>query len=232
MKGCIMPAEESRKYKNAIYEQFSRVGKALCNARRLELLDLLLQAERSVEDIAEQASLSVANASQHLQVLKRARIVESERRGNRVIYRIADPAVGQLLRSLRVVAENQLAEIESFTRQFLAGREGMEPVDRDALLGRVRAGDAMVVDVRPPEEYAVAHLPGATSMPLTELERRLSELPKDKEIVAYCRGPYCVLAVKAVELLRERGYAAVRLEDGVQEWLEHGLPIERSAKSG
>lgn len=224
-----MPPEESRKYKNAIYEQFARVGKAMCNAKRLELLDLLLQAERSVEALAQQAGSSVANTSQHLQTLKRARLVESERRGSRVIYRIADPAVGQMLRVVRAFAENQLAEVDAITKQFLAGREGMEPVDRDVLLQRVRGGDAVVLDVRPPEEYEAAHLPGATSIPLGELQRRLSELPKDREIVAYCRGPYCVLAVKAVEMLRERGYEAVRLEDGVQEWLERGLPIETRA---
>lgn len=222
-----MPSED-RKYKNAIYEQFARVGKAVCNAKRLELLDLLLQTERSVEVLAEQAGSSVANVSQHLQVLKQARLVESERRGNRVVYRIADPAVGRVLHVVRALAENQLAEVSAITKQFLSGREGMEPVDRDALLQRVRGGDAVVLDVRPPEEYEAAHLPGATSIPLSDLQRRLSELPRDKEIVAYCRGPYCVLAVKAVEMLRERGYEAVRLEDGVQEWLEHGLPIETS----
>ncbi len=223
-----MPSDD-RKYKNAIYEQFARVGKAVCNAKRLELLDLLLQTERSVEVLAEQAGSSVANVSQHLQVLKQARLVESERRGNRVVYRIADPAVGQMLHVVRALAEKQLAEVSAITKQFLSGREGMEPVDREVLLQRVRGGDAVVLDVRPPEEYEAGHLPGATSIPLSELQRRLSELPKGKEIVAYCRGPYCVLAVKAVEMLRERGYQAVRLEDGVQEWLERGLPIEISA---
>lgn len=223
-----MPPDESRRYKNAIYEQFARVGKAVCNAKRLELLDLLLQTERSVEVLAEQAGSSVANVSQHLQVLKGARLVESERRGNRVVYRIADPAVGQMVHTVRAFAEKQLAEISAITKQFLSGREGMEPVDRDVLLQRVRGGDAVVLDVRPPEEYEAGHLPGATSIPLSELQRRLSELPRGKEIVAYCRGPYCVLAVKAVEMLRERGYEAVRLEDGVQEWLERGLPIETS----
>jgi len=222
-------ADESRKYKNAIYEQFARVGKAVCNAKRLELLDLLLQTERSVEVLAEQAGSSVANVSQHLQVLKQARLVESERRGNRVVYRIADPAVGQMVHVVRAFAEKQLAEVSAITKQFLSGREGMEPVDRDVLLQRVRGGDAVVLDVRPREEYDAGHLPGAASIPLGELERRLSELPRDKEIVAYCRGPYCVLAVKAVEMLRERGYEAVRLEDGVQEWSEHGLPVETSA---
>lgn len=221
-------ASEDRKYKNAIYEQFARVGKAVCNAKRLELLDLLLQTERSVEVLAEQAGSSVANVSQHLQVLKQARLVESERRGNRVVYRIADPAVGQMVHVIRAFAEKQLAEVSAITKQFLSGKEGMEPVDRDVLLQRVRGGDTVVLDVRPPEEYEAGHLPGATSIPLSELQRRLSELPKNKEIVAYCRGPYCVLAVKAVEMLRERGYEAVRLEDGVHEWAERGLPIEVS----
>ncbi|RJQ53184.1 MAG: ArsR family transcriptional regulator [Actinobacteria bacterium] len=221
-----MPRDESRRYKNEIYEQFARVGKAVCNAKRLELLDLLLQTDRSVEILAEQAGSSVANVSQHLQVLKRARLVESERDGNRVVYRIADPAVGQILRLVRSFAEKQLAEVGAITREFLSGRGGMEPVDRERLLERARGGDVVVLDVRPAEEYEAGHLPGATSIPLSEIETRLSELPKDKEIVAYCRGPYCVLAVKAVEMLRERGYEAVRLEDGVQEWSERGFPIE------
>lgn len=221
-------ATGDRQYTNAIYEQFARVGKALCNARRLELVDLLLQAERTVETLAAETGMSVANTSQHLQVLKQARLVESERHGNHVAYRTTSPAVAHLLLGIRHFAESNLAEVAAITQRFLDGRRDMEPIDRAALLERARSGDVVVLDVRPHEEYVTAHLPAAVSLPLEELERRISELPRDKEIVAYCRGPYCVLAVKAVELLLRNGLTAVRLEDGVQEWRERGLPIDQA----
>jgi rhodanese-related sulfurtransferase/DNA-binding transcriptional ArsR family regulator len=219
-------ANPDRHFKDAVYEQFARVGKALCNAKRLELLDLLSQAERTVDVLAAQAGTSVANTSQHLQILKRARLVESERSGNYVIYRLSGPSVDELLEGIRHFAESNLAEVGAIATRYLAGREGMESIDRTELLVRARAGDAVVLDVRPHEEYVACHLPAATSIPLDELARRLAELPKDRQIVAYCRGPYCVLAVKAVELLRRQGFDALRLEDGVREWREHGLPTE------
>ncbi len=214
-----------RIFKNAIYEQFSRIGKAVSSPQRLELLDLLCQGERTVEVLAKEAGLSLANASQHLQVLRGARLVESEKRGQYVTYRIMDEAVCKFFLSMRLLAERELAEIEQLKRRFLGGKEEMEPVDRDSLRQRVRERKVIVLDVRPVEEFRSGHIPGAISIPLRELEQRLSELPKKQEIVAYCRGPYCVLAVQAVEVLRARGFRAFRMEDGVQDWRAHGLPV-------
>ena len=214
-----------RAFKDAIYEQFARIGKALSSPKRLELLDLLCQSERTVEALAKLANLTVANASQHLRVLLAARLVESEKRGLYVSYRLASSTVCDLYRAMRELGESRLAEVEQITRRFLAGREGMEPIDRESLLARVRAGEVTVLDVRPVEEYVAGHIPGAISIPLGELEQHLSELPRDQEIVAYCRGPYCVLAIRAVEVLRSRGFRAVRLEDGVPDWRARGLPV-------
>jgi rhodanese-related sulfurtransferase/DNA-binding transcriptional ArsR family regulator len=216
---------KGREYKSAVYGQFALVGKALCSGPRLEILDVLQQAERTVEVLAEQVGMSVANTSHHLQVLKRGRLVESERRGQHVVYRLADPAVGDALRAVRVLGERRLSEIERVTTEFLADREGMEVVDQQALLERVSRGDCIVLDVRPPEEYDAAHVAGALSMPLEELERRLGELPRDRQIVAYCRGPYCVLAVSAVETLRRHGFDAVRAPESVEDWRELGISV-------
>ncbi len=215
----------NRVYKDAIYEQLARVGKAVASSSRLELLDLLCQGPRTVEALAHEANLTIANASQHLQVLRAARLVESERAGLYVTYRLANQTVCDFFRALRHLAEARLAEIWHITRQFLEGRQGMEPVDRGALLEKVRAGAVTVLDVRPVEEYRAGHIAGALSIPLKELERRLSDLPREQDIVAYCRGPYCVLAVEAVELLRARGFNAARLEDGVHDWRALGLPV-------
>jgi rhodanese-related sulfurtransferase len=167
----------------------------------------------------------VANASQHLQVLRAARLVEAEKLGLFVTYRLAEQAVCEFFRAMRLLAESRLAEVEQIKRRFLEGREGMEPVDRDALLKRVREGAVTVLDVRPVEEYRAGHIPGAMSIPLKELERRMSKLPRDQEIVAYCRGPYCVLAIQAVEMLRSKGFNAVRLEEGIQDLRAMGFPI-------
>jgi rhodanese-related sulfurtransferase len=215
----------NRRFKTAIYEQFARIGKAISNPARLELLDLLCQGPRTVEALAKEANLGLANTSQHLKALRVARLVEAEKSGLYVTYRLADEQVCQFFRSLRNLAESRLVEVREITREFLAERQGLEPVDREALLARVRAGEVTVLDVRPAEEYRAGHLPGALSVPLKELERRLSELPRDRDIVAYCRGPYCVLAVEAVELLRARGFSAFRLEQGVQDWRAEGLPV-------
>lgn len=215
----------NRRFKNSIYEQFARIGKALSSPKRLELLDLLCQGKRTVEVLAKETGMSIANTSQHLQVLRAARLAEADKEGLFVTYRLADQAVCEFFLSMRVLAETRLAEVERIARRFLEGREGMEPVDRDALRQRVREGAVMVLDVRPVEEYLAGHIRGAISIPLKELERRLSSLPRDQEIVAYCRGPYCVLAVQAVEMLRARGFQAVRLEDGVQDWRARGFPV-------
>ena len=211
--------------KKEIYQQISRVGKAVANPGRLELLDLLTQGPRTVEGLAREAGISVANASQHLRILRAARLVEAEKRGLFVIYRLADQGVGDFFLTLRTLAEDRLADIERIVRQFMEGRESLEPVERESLLDRVREGVVTVVDVRPREEYQAGHIPGAVSVPLKELESYFSRLPSDRRIVAYCRGPYCVLAIEAVEILRAHGFRATRLDDGVLEWRARGLPI-------
>lgn len=214
--------------KRAAYEQLARCTRALASPHRLEILDLLSQAPRTVEVLAREAGLTVANTSQHLQVLRAVHLVDSERSGAFITYRLADGQVGQALRVVRLLAESRLAEIDQIRREFVGERPGFEEMDRKTLLRRVRQGSAVVLDVRPVEEYRSAHIAGAISIPLKELERRLSELPADQEIVAYCRGPYCVLAVQAVELLRSRGFRASRLEDGVWDWQALGYPVASS----
>jgi rhodanese-related sulfurtransferase len=216
----------SRRFKDAIYEQFSRIGKSLAAPKRLELIDLLCQGPRTVEALAEQAGLSVANASQHLRVLRAARLVETEKKGLYVEYRLADEQVCRLFLALRGLAEARLAEIELVTREYLGARQSMEPVEADELLRRVKEGEVTVLDVRPPEEYLAGHIPGALSIPLGELEARLEELSQDREVVAYCRGPYCVMAVEAVALLRKRGFEAHRMEHGIVDWRARGWQVE------
>ncbi|MBM4338175.1 MAG: metalloregulator ArsR/SmtB family transcription factor [Deltaproteobacteria bacterium] len=217
--------KSSRLFKDAIYEQFARIGKAVSSPKRLELLDLLCQGERTVEILAKEAGISLANASQHLQVLRGARLVESAKSGQFVTYRLTDQAVCDFVLAMRVLAERELAEVEQIKRRFLEGKEGLEPVDRGSLVERVKEGRVVVLDVRPVEEFLAGHIPGAVSIPLEELEQKLSELPKDQEIVAYCRGPYCVLAIQAVEILREKGFQAFRMEDGVQDWRARGFSV-------
>ena len=217
----------NRAFKDAIYEQFARIGKSVSSPKRLELLDLLCQGERTVEVLAKESGLSIANASQHLQVLRAARLVEAEKEGLFVIYRLADQTVCEFFRAMRVLAESQLAEVEQIKRRFLAGREGMEPVDREALLKLVREGAVTVLDVRPAEEFAAGHLPGALNITVADLDSRRGDLPTDREIVAYCRGPYCVFSFQAVAALRENGFRARRLVDGFPEWKLAGLPVDR-----
>ncbi len=217
----------NRAFKDAIYEQFARIGKAVSSPKRLELLDLLCQGPRTVEVLAKESGLTVANASQHLQILRTARLVEAEKEGLFVNYRLADQTVCEFFRTMRVLAESRLAEVEQIKRRFLEGREGMEPVDGKALLELVRKGAVTVLDVRPVEEYNAGHIPGAISIPLKELQLRLMDLPRDQEIVAYCRGPYCVLSIQAVEMLRAKGFQAVRLEEGIQDLRALGFPIAK-----
>ncbi len=214
-----------RMIKDQLYEQFARVTKAMANPHRLELLDLLSQGERTVESLARVAGLTVANTSQHLQVLSEARLVRTRRAGSYVYYSLADEGVLKLIRELQALCRQRLAEVDQVIRLYFEDRGQLEPVDTSELIQRVQARDVIVLDVRPFEEYCHGHIPNALSIPLEELEQRLSDLPKDKEVVAYCRGPYCVLAVNAVKLLRSKGYTAYRLEDGVQEWRIKGLPI-------
>ena len=214
-----------RVFKERVYEQLARIGKSVASPQRLELLDLLSQGPRTVENLAQEAHLTVANTSRHLQVLRAARLVEAEKEGVFVWYRVADEAVADFFRSLRVLAASRLAELDQITRQFFKDRDALEPVDRNALLARVRKGLVTVLDVRPTEEYRAGHVAGAISLPLHELQERLAELPRNQDIVAYCRGPYCVLAAQAVELLRAHGFRVSRLEDGVADWRAHGLPV-------
>jgi rhodanese-related sulfurtransferase/DNA-binding transcriptional ArsR family regulator len=219
-------SNEHRRFKDAIYEQLARVGKALSAPKRLELLELLSQGPRTVEGLAEQAALTIANASQHLQVLRAARLVDTEKKGLYVEYRIADDDVSRFLVALRTVAETRLAEVEQVTRRYFGARGAMDAVDGDELLRRVRSGEVTVLDVRPVEEYQAGHIPGAISIPVGELGKRLKELPKSRQVVAYCRGPYCVMAIDAVELLRKKGFKAERLEQGVNDWRARGWRVE------
>lgn len=200
------------------------MGHAIGSASRLALLDMLRQGPRTVEALSREVGLSLANASQHLKVLRQARLVEAEKHGTFVTYRI-DRAVDDFYGSLRGLAEARLAEVQQIARSFVEKRGSLEPVDRQRLLARVQAAEVTVLDVRPAEEYRAAHIAGAVSVPLKELETRLARLPKDREIVAYCRGPYCVLAPEAVKMLRSRGYRAAVLGDGVSEWRARGLPV-------
>ena len=215
-----------RRFKDSIYDQVARVGKAASAPKRLELLDLLCQGPRSVEALALQAGISLANASQHLQVLRGARLVEAEKKGLRVEYRLASEDVCQFFLTLRGLAESRLAEIDQVTREYFESRGAMEAVEGGELLRRVRDGEVTVLDVRPAEEYRAGHIPGALSVPVSELKARLRELPKDREIVAYCRGPYCVMALEAVQLLRAKGFEAHRMEQGVVDWRARGWRVE------
>ena len=218
-------SKQSRMFKDQIYEQFARIGKALASPKRLELLDLLSQTERTVESLAKEASLSIANCSQHLQVLREARLVETRKEGLYVFYRLADESVGEFWLALRSLGERRLTEVERIVRDYFESPEDLEPIDRKKLLERVREGSVVVLDVRPVEEYRAGHIPGAVSLPLEELQRRLAELPMDQEIIAYCRGPYCLFAVRAVELLRKQGFTARRFGEGIPEWKAAGLPV-------
>lgn len=215
-----------RAAKQRVYEQFARIGKALSAPARLELLDLLAQGERSVDALANATELSIANTSQHLRVLAAARLVESRRDAQRILYRLADPSVEALWHSLRRAAENRLAELDAVARLYLVHRDELEPIERAELMQRMRAGTVTLIDVRPAEEFAQGHLPGAVSVPVDTVAAWAKHAPKRRQIVAYCRGPYCVLALQAVEQLNRLGLRATRLEDGVGEWRAAGLAIE------
>jgi rhodanese-related sulfurtransferase len=210
--------------KQRLYEQFARLGKAMGSAPRLELLDLLTQGERTVDALAKCSGLSVANTSQHLQVLHAARLVDSRRDGQRVVYRLADASVEALWLAMQRTAEARLAELDAVAQAYLTGRDAFEPIPRAELLRRLEAGTVTLIDVRPAEEYAAGHLPGAISVPLERLDAW--KAPRGKTVVAYCRGPYCVYALEAVARLGERGLRARRTEDGVSEWRAAGLPVE------
>ncbi|HEY0838300.1 MAG TPA: metalloregulator ArsR/SmtB family transcription factor [Azospirillum sp.] len=212
--------------KRTVFAQLAAVARALGHEHRLDLLEHLGQGERSVEMLAERTGLSIANASQHLQHLRRAGLVASRREGKHVIYRLSDDAVVALLSALRLVAERNVAEVERVLAGYFRDRDALEPVARQELLDRMRDGLVTVLDVRPEDEFALGHLPGALNIPLPDLERRLADLPPGQEVVAYCRGPYCVMSFEAVAELRRRGYRVRRLEDGYPEWRAAGLPVE------
>jgi len=211
--------------KQALFAQFAAVAKTLGHAHRLELLEQLAQGERSVEVLADRTGLSIANASQHLQHMRRAGLVANRRDGKFVYYRLADDAVLELLAALRRIAEQNLAEVERVVRSYFDKRDDLEPVSRKELVKRSRAGTVTIIDVRPEDEFTLGHLPGALNIPLRELEARLGEIDPKQEIVAYCRGPYCVLSYEAVAKLRARGFNVRRLEDGLPEWRAAGLPV-------
>jgi len=214
-------------FKQDLFAQFARIGKAMSNGNRLELLEFIAQGERSVEQLAKVAGLTVANASQHLQQLRQAGLVACRKEGLKVFYRISDNDVLTLFSALRQVAERHLAEVEQLVQSYLTTKDALEPVARNELLERVRDGLVTVLDVRPPEEYAAGHVPGALNIPLAELEDHLEELDPGHEVIAYCRGPHCILAFDAVARLRERGFTARRLQDGFPEWKLAGLPTEK-----
>lgn len=211
--------------KQALYAAFAEVAKALGHAHRLELLEHAGQGERSVEALAQCAGLSIANASQHLLQLRRAGLVTSRRDGKNVLYRLADDAALELLAALRRIAERNVAEAQQVIAGYFRDRDALEPVSRKELVRRLRERSVTVLDVRPPDEFALGHIAGAVNVQLKDLARRIGSLPKQREIVAYCRGPYCVLSFEAVALLRERGFTVRRLEDGYPEWKAAGFPV-------
>ena len=223
-----MNTAKKRHFKDGLFEQFARIGKALSSGRRLELLELLAQAERTVEDLAAETAQSVANTSQHLQVLRQAQLVETRREGKYIRYRLADENVLRLWLALRDLGEDRLAEIGRLVQTFLNDRGSMQPVTFTELQKRIRDGSAVVLDVRPAEEYEAGHISGARSIPVMELRGRMKEVPRDRLVVAYCRGPYCVFADQAVTLLRGAGYRAFRLEGGFPDWQIQGMPVQNS----
>jgi rhodanese-related sulfurtransferase/DNA-binding transcriptional ArsR family regulator len=223
--------ETGHEFKRAIYEQFARIGKALSSSARLELLDLLSQAERTVDQLVQETRLSFANVSQHLQVLRRARLVEVRREGLHAYYRLADESVFEVWKALRATGERRLLEIQDVVLTYFKNRERLEPITASELVRRMDEENVLVLDVRPAEEHSAGHIPGALSVPFAELKRRLKELPQGKEIVAYCRGPYCVRADAAVELLTGRGFKARRLEMGLPDWRGLGLPVTNKTDS-
>jgi rhodanese-related sulfurtransferase/DNA-binding HxlR family transcriptional regulator len=216
--------------KQAIFARLADVAKALGHAHRLELLEHVAQGMRSVEELSARTNLSFANTSRHLQILRRARLVDTERRGKRVLYRLAGGnEVVELMRALGRVGERNVAEVSRIMTDYFHARDALEPVLREEMVSRLRDGLVTVLDVRPEDEFALGHLPGALNIPFGKLEHRLSELPADREVIAYCRGPYCVLSFEAVAALRARGYLVRRLEEGYPEWKAAGLPIEAVA---
>ncbi len=218
-----------REIKNRLYEQVARIGQALASPKRLELVELLCQGEKPVEMLAAQAEITVKLASAHLRALRQARLVDTRREGKYVLYRLADPGVADLWVALRTQAEERLVELQVALQGLVANQADLQPLDRRTILHKAARGEVLVLDVRPAPEYAAGHLPHARSLPVDELKKRLAEIPKDVPVIAYCRGPFCLMAKDAVELLQRKGYRAVHLSDGVAEWRARGLPLSRPA---
>ncbi len=211
-------SSDARAIKDSLYEQVARMGKVFASPKRLELIELLCQSDKTVEMLAEQATISMKLASSHLRELREANVVATERQGKNIVYRLADKAVAQVWVHLHLLAESRLVELQSALQKISAAPDDLVPNDRESLLKMARRGEVVVLDVRPSEEYLSAHLPFARSIPLAELRTRLDELPKDRPVVAYCRGPYCLMAKDAMELLRAAGFQSIHLRDGVAEW--------------
>jgi rhodanese-related sulfurtransferase len=214
-----------REFKDPLYAQFARIGTAVASAKRIELLDLLGQGEKTVEQLAEQSATPLKNTSAHLRVLRQSRLVETRRDGTYIYYRLAGDDVFRFVRDLESLGRGRLAEVEQVAKLYIDGRDELEPVTIQELRRRLRDGDVTVIDVRPEAEFVAGHIPGALSIPVTHLKRRLAEIPKRRDVVAYCRGPYCVYSVEAVGILRKHGYRARRANEGLPDWRAAGLPI-------
>jgi len=218
--------KSGRHVKDALYAQVARIGKAVCSPKRLELIDLLCQGEKPVERLAAEAQISLKLASAHLKELRQAHMVEARKEGKNVYYRLTGESVADFWVAIRSLAEDRLLELRAALATLAENANELTPISRDELLARAKRGEVVVLDVRPPSEYTTGHLPYAQSMPMDELKKRLAELPRDKPVVAYCRGPFCLMSMQAVEYLNQQGFHAVRFEEGVAEWRAHGLPVE------
>lgn len=217
-----------REFKDTVFEQFAKIAHAFSSPKRLEIIDILAQGERDVDSLSKQVQMTVANTSRHLQALKAARLVETRKIGVQVFYRLADSEVLNCFQHLQLLAEKRSTEIREIVRLFFEERDGLEPISKEELSIRIRGKSVIILDVRPVEEYQRGHIPGALSIPLSQLKKRLDEIPRDCEVVAYCRGPYCVLSAEAMKILRNAGYQATRLKDGLPEWKGAGLPVEEA----
>ncbi len=215
-----------REYKDTVFQLFAMIAQGFCSPKRLEIIDVLIQGERDVETLSKEVNMKIANTSKHLQILKNVRIVESRKDGVKVLYRIADDSVFTCYKHLQALTENRLYELKEIVRMYYQDRDKLETITRKSLLSRIKNGDVLVLDVRPFEEYKSGHITEALSFPLSELRSRIAEIPKNMDVVAYCRGPYCILAADAVTFLRKAGVKAIRMKDGFPEWKDAGLPVE------
>jgi rhodanese-related sulfurtransferase len=217
---------KGREFKDTVFQLFALIAQGFSSPKRLEIIDVLFQGERDVETLSKEVNMSIGNTSKHLQVLKNSKLVESRKEGVRVLYRIADEAIFTCYKNLQALAEKRLYELKEIVRIYYQDRDKLEPISKKKLRNRIKNGDVLVLDVRPFEEYRNGHIPDALSIPLPDLKKRIDDIPKNIEVVAYCRGPYCVLAVEAVMSLRKAGVRAIRMKDGYPEWKESRLPVE------